>query len=77
MKIKKNYVQLFESINNYYYINRNLNTNSIEIGNKSKEITRTRPKKKVTSNNIKSSEDMQCKASSSISEWTSDSESGK
>jgi HEAT repeat protein len=54
---------------------RNLNTNSIEIGNKSKEITRTRPKKKVTSNNIKSSEDMQCKASSSISEWTSDSES--
>ncbi|OUM67606.1 hypothetical protein PIROE2DRAFT_4893, partial [Piromyces sp. E2] len=53
---------------------RNLNTKSVEIGCKSKEITRTRPKKKI-GESIKSLKELQRKASSNISEWTSDSES--
>jgi len=59
------------------HINRNLNTKNIDIGNKSKEITRTRPKKKVTTNSDKSLKELQRKTSSNLSEWTSDSESGK
>jgi len=53
---------------------RSLNTKSEEIGNKSKEITRTRPKKKITTSD-KSLKELQRKTSSNLSEWTSDSES--
>ncbi|ORX85545.1 ARM repeat-containing protein [Anaeromyces robustus] len=53
---------------------RTLNTKSTEVGNRSKEITRTRPKKKVASSS-KSLKEIQRKASSNLSEWTSDSES--
>jgi len=53
-----------------------LNTKSIDVGSKSKEIARTRPKKKITESN-KSLKELQRKTSSNISEWTSDSESGK
>ncbi|ORX50674.1 ARM repeat-containing protein [Piromyces finnis] len=55
---------------------RNLNTKNVEIGSISKEITRTRPKKKVTESE-KSLKELQRKASSIMSEWTSDSESAE
>jgi len=54
---------------------RNLSNKNVEIGNKSKEISRTRPKKRTTSTNDKASRELQRRTSSNLSEWTSDSES--